>query len=151
VERAVEQAERLRVLDVRALTDRPAVLRAVLEDYEETGTREELERRLWRVVEKSGLPRPRANAVIDLPGGPLTVDLLWQRERVVVEADSRMHHATTVAFETDRRRDQRLTSAGYRVVRTTWRQVTRRPKELTGTLDVLLDAKRDVWARFASS
>jgi Transcriptional regulator, AbiEi antitoxin/Protein of unknown function (DUF559) len=150
LERVVEQAERLGVLDVAALGAAPPALRSVISAYEDTGTREELEHRLLSAVLAGGLPRPRANAVLDLPGGPLTVDLLWPEQRLVVEADSRRHHDTTVAFEADRRRDQRLAAAGYTVVRTTWAQVTRRPEELIATLAAVLDAKRDVGDRFAS-
>ena len=41
----------------------------------------------------------------------LEVDLLWDPERFVVEADSRRHHAIEVAFERDRKRDRELMAA----------------------------------------
>jgi len=58
----------------------------------------------------------------------------------VLEADSRTVHGTAKAFEADRRRDQRLAIAGYRVIHTTHRQVVDRPAELARTLARLLRA-----------
>lgn len=44
-------------------------------------------------------------------------------EVLVIECDSRRHHADPSAYARDRRRDQMLTLAGYRVVRLTWEDV----------------------------
>ena len=57
----------------------------------------------------------------------LTVDFLWPRAALVVEVDGRASHETRKGFEQDRDRDGRLTTAGYRVLRFTWRDVTTRP------------------------
>ena len=48
----------------------------------------------------------------------------------------RPHH--TQAFEHDRLRDQRLTLAGYTVVRFTWRQVVHEPERVAEALRTLL-------------
>jgi very-short-patch-repair endonuclease len=53
----------------------------------------------------------------------LTVDFLWPDRRLVVETDGRATHATPVPFQRDRRRDQILVAAGYRVARATWDQM----------------------------
>jgi very-short-patch-repair endonuclease len=45
----------------------------------------------------------------------------------VVEVDGYGTHGGRVAFERDRRRDQVLVAAGYRVIRITWRQLTQEP------------------------
>jgi very-short-patch-repair endonuclease len=66
------------------------------------------------------------------------VDFVWREERIVIEADSRKWHDTRQRFETDRRRDQRLTVAGWTVIRTTWRQLKYRPHELRAVLVKLL-------------
>jgi very-short-patch-repair endonuclease len=50
----------------------------------------------------------------------LEVDVLWRRERVVLEFDSYEFHATRAAFERDRRRTAALTRGRYVVLRTTW-------------------------------
>ena len=41
----------------------------------------------------------------------------------MVEFDGWDTHRRRSSFETDRRRDQRLVAAGYRVLRITWRQL----------------------------
>jgi very-short-patch-repair endonuclease len=55
------------------------------------------------------------------------VDLLWRRERLVVEIDGHAFHGHRAAFERDRRRDQVLAAAGFRVIRITWLQLEREP------------------------
>jgi hypothetical protein len=152
--RACNQAEIASLSDLGALRDVIArargrrgavVLRAVLEDAgrSETLTHSELEERFLALCLGAGLPQPRVNAWIalgEIAGDGLEVDFLWPGRRLVVETDGRAVHATRQAFQRDRRRDQRLTVAGYRVVRFTWDQVTSRPAEVTGTLEGLLRA-----------
>ena len=55
------------------------------------------------------------------------VDFLWRDAWLVVEVDGRATHGTRLAFQADRDRDGRLAVAGYRVLRFTWWDVTRRP------------------------
>ena len=57
------------------------------------------------------------------------VDALWPKQRVIVEVDGYTYHAHRAAFERDRRRDQQLIAAGYRVIRVTWIQLRDRPIE----------------------
>ncbi len=71
----------------------------------------------------SGLPRPDCNVPLVIDGERLVVDFLWEGQRVVVETDGRGTHETAPAFQSDRRRDQFLASAGYRVLRVTWEQI----------------------------
>jgi len=65
-------------------------------------------------------------------------DFLWRAQKLVIETDGRATHATREAFESDRRRDQRLMLAGFRVVRFTWFQVTREPVTVAETIGALL-------------
>ena len=60
-------------------------------------------------------------------GEEMQVDFLWRQDRVIVEVDGFATHRTRQAFQRDRRRDQLLTSAGWRVIRFTWDQVTNDP------------------------
>ena len=83
------------------------------------------EARLLPLVANAGLPMPRINAPVRTAERVLEVDLLWDDERFVVEADSRRHHATEVAFERDRKRDLELLEVHYEVLRVTWKQVER--------------------------
>lgn len=70
-----------------------------------------------------GLLRPSCNAWLHIDGERFLVDFLWEKQRVVVETDGRETHETPDAFQKDRRRDQFLASAGYRVLRVTWHQI----------------------------
>jgi Protein of unknown function (DUF559) len=70
-----------------------------------------------------GLRRPSTNAWLHIDGERFLVDFLWDRERVIVETDGRETHETPEAFQSDGRRDQFLTAAGYRALRITWDQI----------------------------
>jgi Protein of unknown function (DUF559) len=69
------------------------------------------------------LPRPQTNAPTHIDGERFLADFLWEKERVIVETDGRETHETPAAFQGDRRRDQFLAAAGYRVLRVTWEQI----------------------------
>jgi predicted transcriptional regulator of viral defense system len=152
VERACDQAEILEVLDGRALLDqlrrnerRPAArrLRAVLDEHYigSTPTWSELEEAFVRMCRTAHLPQPEVNVWIDPcddEPSSIRADFVWREARLVVETDGRQTHLTRQAFEHDRRQDQRLVLAGWTVVRTTWRQVLRRPQEIAGVVVPLL-------------
>ena len=84
-------------------------------------TRSDAERRLLRLVNSAGLPRPQTNARI----AGYEVDLLWREQRLVVEVDGYAVYGHRLAFERDRDKQQALTAAGLRVSRVTWRQLDR--------------------------
>ena len=86
------------------------------------------------------MPDPEVNAWIVVPDcePAMRVDFVWRAQRLAVETDGRATHGTRQAFERDRRRDQRLTVAGWRPVRVTWRKLTRSPAQVTETLLALL-------------
>ncbi|HEX5990898.1 MAG TPA: DUF559 domain-containing protein [Solirubrobacterales bacterium] len=69
------------------------------------------------------LPRPQVNAWLHVDGERFLVDFLWEEAMVIVETDGRKTHETPTAFQSDRRRDQFLAAAGYRVLRVTWSQI----------------------------
>jgi predicted transcriptional regulator of viral defense system len=149
VERAVDQAEVLRVFDLRAIEEAlqragprrgAGTLRAVLADYAEpTLTNQELEERFLALCRAASLPSPAVNAWITLYDGvAYQADFLWRQQRLIVETDGRDVHTTRKAFEHDRLRDQRLTLAGYTVVRFTWRQIVHEPRRVAGALASLL-------------
>lgn len=58
------------------------------------------------------------------------VDFAHAERRLVLEADGRRWHATTQAFEDDRRRDRLAVLHGWRVLRFGWREVVHRPDEV---------------------
>jgi hypothetical protein len=147
VDRALEAAERRRILDladVRAVLARNrgrrgvATLRDAVERlHPATGdTRSRLEALALRLVTDHGLPQPAVNVLVD----GKEVDLLWPHDRLVAELDGRETHLTPQAFERDRRRDAELAAAGYRVLRFTWRQLTEDPAFVAAALRAALRA-----------
>jgi predicted transcriptional regulator of viral defense system len=128
--RAVEQAEILRVFDLRALERTlarlpgragPHRLRRVLVDYapDPAFTRSEAERRFLRLCAAHGLPHPAANLWI----AGHEVDLYWADAAVAVEVDGAAYHRTARAFRQDRARDRALAAQGIQVTRVTWRDL----------------------------
>lgn len=151
LERAIDRAEVLRLLDMRAIDDvllsaggrrGASLLRSALAEHcaGSTLTVSELEERFLAICLSAAVPAPEVNVWVPLPGAELKVDFLWCHQRLIVETDGRDVHGTRQAFERDRERDQRLMLAGYRVVRFTWRQVTREPERVASTLRALLEA-----------
>jgi hypothetical protein len=134
---ALDQAERLRLLDVRAFERfecRP--LAAALEAMTEpANTNPGIERLFLEVIDAGGIPRPETNVFVE---GYL-VDAVWREQKVIVELDSRTHHMTTRAFEEDRERDDVLQLADYRVIRVTWLRLTSDPAGVVARLRAHLD------------
>ena len=142
VERAIHQAEILRVFDLRAVDDvlarangrrGAAVLRAALAQ-EPAFTRSELEEALLALVASAGLPRPRMNTLVE----GHEVDAYWPEHRLAVELDSRRYHHTTRNFESDRQRDVILLKAGVRTARITDKRLSTAPQAVANDLRELL-------------
>ncbi len=118
-------------------------LRAILADLDVGSgrTESELERRFLPFLDAHELPHPLINEEIRLPGFAPKVDCQWAGRHLAVELDGRATHHTRAAFESDRTRDRRLTAAGWRVVRITWRELDVRPGEVAAHLRALLEAE----------
>jgi very-short-patch-repair endonuclease len=139
VERALDQAEVLEVLDLRKLIDAlernrhsrgAGALKAILADYQaDAPTESDLEELLFALLRAGDLPLPERQVYIDPGDGEPAVraDFVWREQRLIVETDGGRVHGTRRAFEADRRRDQRLLLAGWRVIRITWRQIKQEP------------------------
>ncbi len=151
LERALAQAEVLRLLDIRGLSAAMEranghrglrALRGALA-IEPQLTRSALERRFLGLVRAARLPEPEVNLWLTLGAGEqFQIDFLWRDEHLAVEADSRRFHDHRRAFEGDRARDAKLTLAGYRPVRFTHRQITTDPDWVVRTLSRLLAPRR---------
>ena len=146
---AVSEAEVLRLLDraaVREVLERnrgrrgTGRLRSLLADLDPQTrrTRSTMERRFLAICRRNMLPIPEVNTSVRVADTRVEPDFLWRDVRLIVETDGRQCHDTASAFERDRRRDQQLQMAGWRVVRCTWRQVVDEPVELSRTLRALL-------------
>jgi predicted transcriptional regulator of viral defense system len=105
-------------------------------------SRSELERMFLHVCLQAGLPQPEVNVPLRVGDRRFKPDFLWRDQRLILEADSRRFHDTDVAFVDDRRREQRLQLAGWRVSRCTWEQVEFEPLVLAETVRRLLAQER---------
>ena len=143
--RAYDEAERLRLLDVRALKELCArspgrrglkPLKVLIADRtrETPHTKRELEALFFDFCRAHRLPLPACNAMVE----GYEVDTLWADKQLVVELDSWEFHGGRRAFERDRERDAVLQAAGYRVVRVTWRRLNEQPEELATLIRRLL-------------
>jgi predicted transcriptional regulator of viral defense system len=150
VRRAVAQAEVLRLLHrptMWALLKRcrrrrgVARLRLVLDTVhpQTKRTRSELERLFLVMCTKGRVPEPEVNVWISAADGKrYQADFLWWDDRLIIEADSRRFHDTDSAFVKDRKREQQLQLARWRVSRCTWEQVEQEPRVLAVTIRGLL-------------
>jgi Protein of unknown function (DUF559) len=149
LERALNQAEVLRLADATSLPDLldryprrrgSSLLRALVREQRISTqvTRHELELRFLEFLEHVGLPRPETNALVEVRHRRFEVDCLWRRERVIIELDGRGTHDIHSAFDTDRERDRILQAAGWRVARVTWRHLHRETNDLEADLRLLL-------------
>lgn len=107
----------------RVLAPKAAPTRSVFEDA------------FLRFVRRHGLPLPEVNQRV----AGHEVDMLWRRERLIVELDGRAYHDNH-AFERDRERDAELQLAGERVLRVTNRQLEGAPERLVARFAAALVA-----------
>jgi very-short-patch-repair endonuclease len=144
LERAIEAADRHRLLDVTELSHLLEASRgrkgtgrlsSLLAHYRPSPqTRSELERRFLRMCREAGLPTPAVN----VPVAGFEVDFLWPEARLVVELDGYAFHRDRASFERDRRRDAILQLAGYRVLRVTDRRLVEDAASVIAELRTML-------------
>jgi very-short-patch-repair endonuclease len=133
LERVFEEAERRRVLDLRAVEEvcrrsngrrglRP--LRALLAAAREPATtRSELEAMFRDFCRDLDLPVPVFNALV----AGYEVDASWPGSRLIVELDGYAFHRTRGAFERDRMKSVALKTSEYEVLRVTERMLRTEP------------------------
>jgi hypothetical protein len=109
LERALAQAERLRVYDHRAITDviarsnghRGTRVLAQATTREPKWTRNAWEAAFLELVRKAGLPEPLTNDALDAPDhGHCEPDYHWPSHQVIVETDGFETHGTRAPFAT---------------------------------------------------
>lgn len=124
VRRLVTDRQLRRVIEPAPTRAGSAFIRALLAGENGTGyTRSKAERAMRALIRSAELTKPLVNATLH----GFLADFLWTDQRLVVEVDGYEFHRDRAAFERDRRRDQILTAAGYRVIRITWRQLCDQP------------------------
>lgn len=97
-------------------------------------TRSALERRFRRFVRRLELPLPLSGVLLE----GYECDCYWPEHGLVVELDSWRFHRGRGAFERNRDRDLDLAAVGIRVLRLTYRQLTRRTPAMARVLRAAL-------------
>lgn len=98
------------------------------------------EQRLHHLLRSAGIGGWAAGVTIHDGSGLViaVADILFHRERLIIEVDGFASHAGLDAFVNDRRRQNALVNAGYRVLRVTWLDLTKRPAELIAEIRAAL-------------
>jgi hypothetical protein len=157
LDRCLDRAEELRLLDVRAIEDVLArngghpgrgKLRQALDIYrpEAAFTRSGLERRFLGLVKEAGLPPPAMNFYV----AGRELDAYWEAERFAVELDTYETHGSHAAFEDDRLREDDLLLADIETIRITGPRLDREPKAIIRRVTKHLERRRRAFPRASS-
>jgi hypothetical protein len=128
LERAVAQAERLRMYDHREIQavlerangHRGAGLLRRATSRTPKWTRNEWEAEFLALIREANLPEPETNEAFHVEDhGRCEPDYHWPEHGVIVELDGFETHGTRAAFRADRAKDAALTASGRRVLRFT--------------------------------
>ena len=149
LERALDEAHFRGLVSAPTLAEalernrwRPGVapLRRLLATHELGSTRTEtgLEERVLALLRAAGLRHFRCQ----VPIGPYRVDVLFEAERVVVEADGHAAHGRATRRAEDALRDADLEARGYEVVRITEDEAYGEPGPALGRVAAALSARR---------
>ncbi len=72
----------------------------------------------------ANLPTPELQSWVEGAGWRYRVDMLWREERVIAEADGKIKYEGDALWR-EKRRQERLERAGFRVVRVLWDDIMR--------------------------
>jgi very-short-patch-repair endonuclease len=155
LERAVEQAELSRLLDVDAIAQvlervaRPRGVRNLRrclgsERLDGSLTQSGLERAFLKICRDGGFPRPKLQYAIEhAPGRWHRVDFAWPDWRLAIEVDGAAVHGTRTAARRDRRLDREIRDAGWRIERFMGDDVIDTPQNVETAVRTLLTPSRD--------
>jgi hypothetical protein len=120
--RAIEQAERLQLFDLKAVERllarsngrrvKPLEAAIAAVNGEPARVNSDWERDLLDFCDDQDIPKPELNVIVE----GYEVDALWRAKKLVVELDSYAFHRSLRAFEDDRRKYAALQLAGYMVL-----------------------------------
>jgi very-short-patch-repair endonuclease len=156
LERAIDQADRLELLDLAAVDliaeevsghrGRGPLLRA-MKIYREKGlTRSGGEKRMLAALADVGVRRPLVNNFV----AGYELDFYWEEERFAVALDSWEHHRGRRSFEKDRERQEQLTMAGIETIRITGTRLRREPRKVAMRIAAHLDRRHGDQADLAA-
>lgn len=94
-----------------------------------------LEKKVWRLIDRSDLPTPlREYPVIDSGREVYRIDFAYPDRMLAIEADSWEHHSDRISWSKDHGRSNVLTSRGWRVLHFTHEHVVARPDYVIQTI-----------------
>jgi very-short-patch-repair endonuclease len=150
--RAVDQADRLELLDLAAVDliteevhghrGRTPLLKAMTIYREKGFTRSGGEKRMLAALADVGVRRPVVNNFI----AGYELDFYWEDERFAVELDSWEYHRGRRSFEEDRKRQEELAMAGIETIRITGTRLRREPRKVAMRVAAHLDRRRQARA-----
>lgn len=140
VERAINEADRLDLIDpealwaeVASLSPRHGGARLGRLLGGQALTDSGLERRFFAIARRAGLPDPETQVWLN----GYRVDFYWPDLALVVEADGWVYHRTPGEQSTDRRRDQRHMVSGLTTLRFAEEQIRHEPDQVRRTLSTV--------------
>lgn len=101
-------------------------------------TDSQLEELALGVLRSAGLPRPVVQRRVVAGQKRRRLDLLFEKQKVVIETDGYAYHSSVDVFEKDRVRRNALVMQGYVVLQWTWQRLKFRPEELISELCAVL-------------
>jgi very-short-patch-repair endonuclease len=120
------------------------VLRRVLEERAlgDAVSDSKLERRMGELLRRAGLPAAVFHYAVHTPAGLFLaeVDFAYPELKLAIEVDGFEVHGTPRAMAKDFVRQNGLVPYGWRVLRFTWRQVTREPEMVAAAIRRTLEA-----------
>jgi very-short-patch-repair endonuclease len=136
LERAIDRADRLELLDLAAIDriaeevrghrGRGPLLRAMTVHRETGFTRSGGEKRMLAALHDAGIRRPLVNNFVE----GYELDFYWEHERFAVELDSWEHHRGRRSFEDDRKRREELAMVGIETIGITGTRLKREPRKV---------------------
>lgn len=96
-----------------------ALRRAILEASRDEPW-SQAERLVHEILRTEKITGWRTNVPVMIDGETHPGDVVFARQRVIIEVDGRSFHSSAAAFERDRRWQNRLVLAGWTVLRFTW-------------------------------
>lgn len=140
--RMARQAQAEQRVNVRQLVDvlhrhprhrGAAKLRALIADGP-APTRSDHEDLVLDLIDRAGIERPELNPKLRLDGRSISPDMLWREHRLAIECDSRRWHSDPLTRDNDADKQAILEAHGYRVLRITWWQALKLPRQTLARL-----------------
>lgn len=104
-----------------------------------TGSQSDAERLLVRLLVEAGATGFQVNLPVRAQGRLFRIDVAFPEQRVAIEVDGRAFHSSAEQFQGDRTRQNLLIAAGWRVLRFTWEDLTRRPERVLAQIAELVN------------